>query len=187
MATQPIPAQDASRVEVDLIHDAAAVWLGLDAEDALRALVLHETQGIVGGVRIEELVALLGEVGEVTVLDQESERLVEQEIQLVGWEDVPGLQQVTEGVLDPEPMQGLSQVREAQRPLWVRYSRDPRCGGAAHGHPLGHAAYRVDGGSLRQTLVEVAGRHRRKTRPYAGMALHHHGVQGRLGGKVHLL
>src|SRR5262245_61683160 len=41
--------------------------------------------------------------------------------------------------------------------------------------------------STRQTLVEVAGRHRRNTRPYTGIALHHHGVQCRLGGKVHLL
>src|SRR5712691_13399108 len=67
-ATQPITVQDAPRVEVDLIHDTAAVRRGRDAEDALRALVLPETQGIVGGVQIEELVAILGDVGEVTVL-----------------------------------------------------------------------------------------------------------------------
>src|SRR5262249_11320255 len=46
-ATQPRTAQDAPRVEVDLVHDATAVRLDLDADDALRALVLHETQGIV--------------------------------------------------------------------------------------------------------------------------------------------
>ena len=40
MATPSMPVQDTPRVEVDLIHAAAAVWLGLDAEDALRALVL---------------------------------------------------------------------------------------------------------------------------------------------------
>src|SRR5215468_8432834 len=181
MATQPLSVQDTPRIEVDLVHDADAVWRGLDAEDALRALVLHEMQGIVGWVRIEELVALFGDVSEVTVLDQESEDLVEEEIQLVGWEDVLGLQQVTEGVLDPEPVQGVSQVREAQRPLWVRYGRESRCSGAAHGHPVGHAAYSVDVGSLRQTLVEVAGRRGRHTRPEAGLALHHHGMQGRLG------
>src|SRR5262249_47566776 len=96
-AIPPRTAQDAPRVEVDLIHDAAAVRRGRDAKDALRALVLHETQGIVGRVRIEELVALLGDVGEVMVLDQEHERLVEEDIHLVGVEDVLGLQYVTEG------------------------------------------------------------------------------------------
>jgi hypothetical protein len=51
-----------------------------------------------------------------------------------------GLQQVTEGVLDPEPVQGLSQVLETQRPLEVRGGRDPRGGGTAYGHPVCHAA-----------------------------------------------
>src|SRR5262249_21076880 len=156
MATPSIPVQDTPRVEVDLIHAAAAVWLGLDAEDALRALVLHETQGIVGGVRIEELVAILGDCSDVTVLDQESESLVEKELHHVGLEDVMGLQHVTEGVLDPEPVQGLSQIVEAQRSLWVRYGRIPGCGGAVHSHPLGYTAYRVDGGALPQPLAEGA-------------------------------
>src|SRR6266851_3544691 len=39
----------------------------------------------------------------------------------------------------------------------------------------------------RQTLVEVAGSHGRNILPYAGIALHHHSVQCRLGGKMHLL
>src|SRR5215831_21165510 len=175
MATPPIPAQDATRVEVDLIHDAAAVRRGRDAKDALRALVLHETQRIGGGVRIEELVALLRDVGEVMVLDQEHERLVEEDIHLVGVEDVLGLQQVTEGVLDPEPMQGLSQVRETQFPLGVWGSCEPGGGGAAHGPPGGHAAESVDGGALRQTLVEVTGRRRRYRCLEAGVALYYHG------------
>jgi len=63
-----LTGQDAPRLEVDLGHDAAAVRLDLDAEDALRALVLHETQVIVRSVRLEELVAILGDVSEVTVL-----------------------------------------------------------------------------------------------------------------------
>jgi len=48
-APPPLTAPDAPRVEVDRVHDAAAVRLRLDAEDALRAFVLHETQGIVDG------------------------------------------------------------------------------------------------------------------------------------------
>jgi hypothetical protein len=138
------PAQDAPRVEVDLVHDAAAVWRGLNAEDALRALVLYEPQGIVCRVRIEELVALLGEVGNVIVLDQASEGLVEEEIHLVRLEDVMGLQHVAEGVLDPEPVQGLSEVLETQCTLGVRCWSAPGCGGAAPGHPVCHAAYSVD-------------------------------------------
>jgi hypothetical protein len=35
--------------------------------------------------------------------------------------------------------------------------------------------------------MEAAGRRGRHTRPYAGIVLHHHGVQCRLRGKVHLL
>jgi len=38
--------------------------------------VLYETQGIVPGVRIEELVAILGDVGEVTVLSSQSKVLL---------------------------------------------------------------------------------------------------------------
>jgi len=92
------------------------------------------------GVRIEERVALLGEVGEVTVLDQDREGLGEQELHLVEVEDVLGLQQVTESVLDPEPVQGLRQVRETQRTPRILCGRAPGGGGAAHGHPVGHAA-----------------------------------------------
>src|SRR6516165_7530228 len=86
-ATPPLTAQDAPRVEVDLVHDAAAVRLRRDAEDALRALVLHETQGLVGRVRLEELVAILGHVSDITVLHQESESLVEEDIDFGGLED----------------------------------------------------------------------------------------------------
>src|SRR5918912_4241464 len=107
MATHPLPVQDAPRVEVDLVHDAAAVRLRLDAEDALRTLVLHETQGLVGRVRLEELAALLGNVSDITVLHQESDSLVEEDINFGGLEDMLGLQQVTEGILHPEPVQGL--------------------------------------------------------------------------------
>jgi hypothetical protein len=77
--------QDAPRVGVDLVHGPAAVRHGPDAEDALRALVFHKTQVIVRRDRIEELVAALGDV---TVLDQGSEGLVEEDINLLGLEDV---------------------------------------------------------------------------------------------------
>jgi hypothetical protein len=87
-----LTVQDAPRVEVDLVHDAATVWLGLDAENALRALMLYETPVIVRGVRVEELVAVLGDVGDIPVLYQEREGLVEEEIHLLGWEDVMRLQ-----------------------------------------------------------------------------------------------
>jgi hypothetical protein len=160
-----LTVQDAPRVEVDLGHDAAAVRLGLDAEDALRALVLHETQVIVGSVRIEELVAILGDVGEVTVLYQQREGLVEEEIHFLGLEDMMRLQNVTEGVLDPEPLRGLSQVVETQLTLGVRCCREPGCGGGAHGHPLREAAHRVDVESLRHTLVDVAGGRGRNALP----------------------
>src|SRR5260370_1226367 len=64
-----------------------------------------------------------------------------------------------------EPVHGLSQVIETQHTLWVQGGREPGDGGAAHGHPVCHAAYSVDVESLRQTLVEVAGRRGRNTLP----------------------
>jgi hypothetical protein len=182
-----ITVQDAPRIEVDLVHDAATVRLGLDAEDALRALVLHETQGIVCGVRIEELVAILGDVGEVTVPYQEREGLVEEEVNLLGLEDVLRFQNVTEGVLDPEPLHGLSQVIDTQRALGVRCCRELGCGGEAHGHPWCDASHRVDVWSLRHTLVDVAGGRGRNAFPNAGISFHHHGVKCRLCSKVYLL
>ena len=149
MATPPIPVQDAPRVEVDLVHDAAAVRLRLDAEDALRTLVLHETQGLVGRLRLEELVAILGNVSDIPVLHQDSESLVDEDIDLGGLENMLGLQQVTEGVLNPEPVQGLSQAIETQCTLGVSCGSPPGGGRAVHGHPVCQAADSGDVGSLR--------------------------------------
>ena len=86
-------------------------------------------------------------------------------IHRVGLADVLGLPQVTAGVLAPKPVQGLRQGLKTQRTLGIRCGRTPGSGGAAHGHPMGPVADRVDIGSLRQTLGEGAGRRGGHTLP----------------------
>ena len=70
--------------------------------------VLHETQMIARCIRVEELVAVLRDVGEVTILYQARDGLVEEEVELVRLEDVVRCENLKQRVLDPEPLEGLS-------------------------------------------------------------------------------